>query len=500
MKFTRTILGIILFLVLASLVTKYSLLFSLSTTFILAVASNAAVTGLFHGSFGRYRSIEHGSANWGKRKLLARTAKGNGPRVIYTLTDSMPLSIDMGGTETYRNNNTVVIGASGSGKSRCFILPQIYSAYSSYVITDPKGALYSQTHEYLASKGYSIYRFSLRNMSASAKYNPLAYTKTPEEIMRLVACIIANTKGEGEKSDFWERSETALLQAIFAYLVFESKEKPTLPNAIELIMKGENLDGLFEKLDTESSFAARQYTVFSLAPEKTKASILISSAVRLSAFNIPEVRDLTAFDSLCLDSSFGEKTALFIETSDEAASHSFIAALLYSQLFSILARQADANESGRLAQPITFLLDEFANIGKIPNFESFIATARSRGLAVMLCVQSLAQLKSMYDGNWETITGNCDSLLYLGGLEKSTLEYISELCGTATAREISHTDSSDDRTYSNSPYQRPLITPDEVSRLGPNECILIIRGLQPYRSKKYNIENHPEYRKHKLGA
>jgi type IV secretion system protein VirD4 len=454
---------------------------------------------------------DHGSARWaGKRDAAPLKSRSYPQNILLTKTERIALTADMGGPKRVsRNNNVLVVGASGAGKSRGFVKPQIYQAYSSYVVTDPKGALYPECGEYLSSSGYSVRLFSLIDMDSSEKYNPLSYVESTDDILKLTESLIQNTQGKDEEGDFWKRAEAALFEAVFAYLVFENRDRPqeaTLRGAVDMISSaqdedGKGLDLLFDSVADQSCFACRQYRIFKLAPARTAAGILISAAVRLAAFNIPEIASLTSSDTVGLGALSESKSALFIAISDADPSKNFIAALLYQQLFDILVRQAAKNEGGRLKEPVTFLLDEFANIGKIPRFDVLIATMRSRGAAIMLCCQSMAQLKAMYPQKWEIIAGNCDCLLYLGGMEKSTHDYVSEMCGQTTAlqKSVSLLGMGISGTSTNSSFRRALITPDEVARLPSNRCILLIAGLSPFLSRKFPLERHPALRKFEKG-
>jgi len=446
---------------------------------------------------------EHGSARWASRRDRRRLANPAFEKnVLLTQTERAALVAEMGGGSALTsNNNVLVVGATGSGKSQSFIRPQILSAYASYVVTDPKGELYSDTAAYLRSKGYAVRLFSLTDMKSGERYNPLSHVKAPDDALKLAAAVIANTKGSNESGDFWERAETALFEAAFAYQAFvETDEgKKNLHGTLELITTASagGLSGfgaLFEAARDISPFAYSQYSIFRLAPEQTAYNILISAAVRLSAFNVPEIASLTETDTLSMESLGREKSALFIATSDTDTSHNFIAALLYTQLFDTLLRCAAENPDGKLSTPLVALLDEFANIGMIPRFDSLITTVRSRGIAIMPCVQSLSQLKSMYPELWESIAGNCSCLLFLGGMEKSTLEYISEICGQKTEVAKNRTDSMDSTSLSTSTFARDLITPDEVGRIGKGMCILKVAGLQPFLSRKFRLSSHPSYK------
>jgi type IV secretion system protein VirD4 len=468
-----------------------------------------------------FRGIEQGSALWGGRGTITKYLdpyKGRYDRtqtnMILTDTEGMSLNT----RKTMRNNNVLVIGGTGSGKTRFFVKPNLMQMQCSYAITDPKGEILRECGKMLMENGYDIKIFDLIDMEHSARYNPFEYIKDETDILKLIDNLITNTTPPGAKTGdpFWEKSETALLQAFFGYILFElPKKDQNIGTVMELLTMSEiredeegfqsDTDKLFAKLAERepNHFAVKQYHIFKLAGgTKTAKSILISVGVRLAAWNIPQVRSLMSEDTVNLPSLGEKKTVLFIIVPDSTKAFNFIAAMMYQQLFDVLYYKADYQYGGQLPQHVRFLLDEFANIGKIPNFEQYLATMRSREISASIIIQNLSQLKTMFGGEnhsdaWETILGNCDTVLYLGGREQTTLKYLSEIVGKTTI-DIKNSSQSygQQGSWSNSIQKqgRELMTPDEIARIGTNKCILLIRGERPFFSDKYVLTNHQNYK------
>lgn len=452
--------------------------------------------------------IEHGSAKWGTSKDIAYFIdKIFSRNMLFTRTERMSLDT----RKTFRNNNVLVIGGSGSGKTRFFVKPNLMQLHSSFVITDPKGSLIKECGKMLETAGYKIKVLNLIDMKSSDKYNFFSYIRDEKDILKLVTNLITNTNAPQSKTagDFWEKAETALLQALFGYVFFEAlPEEKNIGTVMEMLRLAEvkedqedfqsPLDIMFEYLKSESPdhFACKQYDLFKLAAGKTAKSILVSVGVRLSPFNIGVVADMLSEDTIGIDTIGDEKTALFVIIPDSDRTFNFISAIMYQQLFDTLFLKAENEYGGRLPYHVRFLLDEFANIGQIPNFEIYIATMRSREISVNVILQNVAQLKNLYKDSWETITGNCDTLLFLGGKEQSTLEYISKLVGKTTI-DLRTTNESKGQsasyTINNQVLGRELITPSEVGLLGGTECILSIRGVPPFKSQKFDITKHSKY-------
>lgn len=484
---------------------RYSILFGIGGMIIIGLI-------YLYNTFGRNNYLvgtEHGSAKWGTDKdIKPFIDKIDEKNIILTKTES--LSLDT--RKTLRNNNVLVIGGSGSGKTRFFVKPNLMQKHTSYVITDPKGSLIKETGKMLEDAGYKIKIFDLINMEKSDKYNFFSYLRDEKDVLKLVNNLITNTNSPYSKTsgDFWEKAETALLQALFSYILFETREEDKhIGSVMELLRLAEvrednedfksPLDLLFEDLKEEdpNNFASKQYDLFKLGAGKTAKSILVSVGVRLSAFNVPAVSELLSEDTLEMDTLGDEKTALFVILPDTDKTFNFISAIMYQQLFDTLFLKAENEYGGRLPFHVRFLLDEFANIGQIPSFETYIATMRSREVSVSVILQNVAQLKSLYKDTWETITGNCDTLLFLGGKEQSTLEYISKMIGKTTI-DLRTTNQSKGQTGSFSINEqvlgRELITASEVGLLRTDECILSIRGVEPFLSKKYDIKKHKNYK------
>ena len=483
----------------------------------------------------KYRKgIEYGSARWGTTADIA-------PYIDPVPDWNIPLTRTEGLTMTSRpkqpkyarNKNILVIGGSGSGKTRFFVKPSIMQMHSSYVITDPKGQLLKETGKMLLhgapkldengkpvrdSRGkviYEPYRIKVLNtinFSKSMKYNPLAYVRSEKDILKLVNVIIANTKGDGEKSseDFWVKAERLLYCALIGYIWYEAEPEERnfitlldLLNACEAREDDETykspVDILFDELAQAQPehFAVKQYVKFKMAAGKTLKSILVSCGARLSPFDIKELRDIMTEDELELDTMGDRKTALFLIMSDTDTTFNFVIAMLQSQLFNLLCDKADDLYNGRLPVHVRCLLDEFANIGQIPNFDKLIATIRSREISASIILQSQSQLKTIYKDAADTIVGNCDVTLFLGGKEKSTLKEISELLGKETIDSLSQSENRGAQTSHGLSYQKlgkELMTQDEIAVMDGGKCILQLRGVRPFFSDKYDLTKHPRYK------
>ena len=483
----------------------------------------------------KYRKgIEYGSARWG-------TAADIAPYIDPVPDWNIPLTRTEGLTMTSRpkqpkyarNKNILVIGGSGSGKTRFFVKPSIMQMHSSYVITDPKGQLLKETGKMLLHGGpkrdengkpvrdgrgkviYEPYRIKVLNtinFSKSMKYNPLAYVRSEKDILKLVNVIIANTKGDGEKSseDFWVKAERLLYCALIGYIWYEAEPEERnfitlldLLNACEAREDDETykspVDILFDDLAKKQPehFAVKQYVKFKMAAGKTLKSILVSCGARLAPFDIKELRDIMTEDELELDTMGDRKTALFLIMSDTDTTFNFVIAMLQSQLFNLLCDKADDFYNGRLPVHVRCLLDEFANIGQIPNFDKLIATIRSREISASIILQSQSQLKTIYKDAADTIVGNCDTTLFLGGKEKSTLKEISELLGKETIDSLNQSENRGAQTSHGLSYQKlgkELMTQDEIAVMDGGKCILQLRGVRPFFSDKYDITKHPRYR------
>ena len=483
----------------------------------------------------KYRKgIEYGSARWG-------TAADITPyidpvpdwNIPLTRTESLTMTSRPKDPKTARNKNILVIGGSGSGKTRFFVKPSIMQMHSSYVITDPKGQLLKETGKMLLhgapkldengkpvrdGRGkviYEPYRIKVLNtinFSKSMKYNPLAYVRSEKDILKLVNVIIANTKGDGEKSseDFWVKAERLLYCALIGYIWYEAEPEERnfitlldLLNACEAREDDETykspVDILFDDLAKKQPehFAVKQYVKFKMAAGKTLKSILVSCGARLAPFDIKELRDIMTEDELELDTMGDRKTALFLIMSDTDTTFNFVIAMLQSQLFNLLCDKADDFYNGRLPVHVRCLLDEFANIGQIPNFDKLIATIRSREISASIILQSQSQLKTIYKDAADTIVGNCDSTLFLGGKEKGTLKEISELLGKETIDSLSQSENRGAQTSHGLSYQKlgkELMTQDEIAVMDGGKCILQLRGVRPFFSDKFDITKHPRYR------
>ena len=483
----------------------------------------------------KYRKgIEYGSARWGTAADIAPYIDPVPDwNIPLTRTESLTMTSRPKDPKTARNKNILVIGGSGSGKTRFFVKPSIMQMHSSYVITDPKGQLLKETGKMLLhgapkldengkpvrdSRGkviYEPYRIKVLNtinFSKSMKYNPLAYVRSEKDILKLVNVIIANTKGDGEKSseDFWAKAERLLYCALIGYIWYEAEPEERnfitlldLLNACEAREDDETykspVDILFDDLAKKQPehFAVKQYVKFKMAAGKTLKSILVSCGARLAPFDIKELRDIMTEDELELDTMGDRKTALFLIMSDTDTTFNFVIAMLQSQLFNLLCDKADDFYNGRLPVHVRCLLDEFANIGQIPNFDKLIATIRSREISASIILQSQSQLKTIYKDAADTIVGNCDSTLFLGGKEKGTLKEISELLGKETIDSLSQSENRGAQTSHGLSYQKlgkELMTQDEIAVMDGGKCILQLRGVRPFFSDKFDITKHPRYR------
>ena len=480
------------------------------------------------------RGVEYGSARWGRPEDIAPYIDPVPDwNIPLTRTESLTMTSRPKDPKTARNKNILVIGGSGSGKTRFFVKPSLLQMHSSYVVTDPKGQLLRETGKLLAHGGpkrdengkpvrdkhgkvvYEPYRIKVLNtinFSKSMKYNPLAYVRSEKDILKLVNVIIANTKGDGEKSseDFWIKAERLLYCALIGYIWYEAEpEEKNFITLLELINACEAreddetykspVDILFDELAQAQPehFAVKQYVKFKMAAGKTLKSILVSCGARLSPFDIKELRDIMTEDELELDTMGDRKTALFLIMSDTDTTFNFVIAMLQSQLFNLLCDKADDFYNGRLPVHVRCLLDEFANIGQIPNFDKLIATIRSREISASIILQSQSQLKTIYKDAADTIVGNCDVTLFLGGKEKSTLKEISELLGKETIDSLNQSENRGAQTSHGLSYQKlgkELMTQDEIAVMDGGKCILQLRGVRPFFSDKYDLTKHPRYK------
>ena len=461
----------------------------------------------------KYRQgVEYGSARWGTEKDIQPykdpVFENN---IILTATERLMMSGRPKEPKYARNKNILVIGGSGSGKTRFFVKPNLMQMHSSYVVTDPKGTVLVECGKMLSKNNYRIKVLNTINFAKSMHYNPFAYIRSEKDILKLVNTIIVNTKGEGQQAseDFWVKAEKLYYTALIAYIWYEAPEEEQnfsmlidLVDASEAREDDENfknaVDLLFEELEQKNPnhFAVRQYKKYKLAAGKTAKSILISCGARLAPFDIKELRDLTAYDELELDTLGEKKTALFVIISDTDATFNFIVSIMYSQLFNLLCDKADDVYNGRLPIHVRCLLDEFANIGQIPQFEKLIATIRSREISASIILQSKSQLKALYKDNASTIEGNCDTTLFLGGKEKDTLKDLAEILGKET---IDLYNTSDTRGTSQSyglNYQKTgkeLMSQDEIAVMDGSKCIMQLRGVRPFFSDKFDITKHKQY-------
>ncbi|MCM1060626.1 MAG: type IV secretory system conjugative DNA transfer family protein [Eubacterium sp.] len=459
--------------------------------------------------------VEYGSARWGTEEDIRPYMDGKNfsNNILLTQTERLTMeSRPQSGAKFARNKNILVIGGSGSGKTRFFVKPNLMQMHSSYVVTDPKGTVLIECGKMLQKKGgYKIKSLNLINFKKSMHYNPFKYIKSEQDILKLVNTIIANTKGDGEKSgeDFWVKAERLLYTAYIGFIFYEAPEEEqnfntliSMIDASEAREDDENyknpIDILFERLETKKPehFAVKQYKKYKLAAGKTAKSILISCGARLAPFDIEELREMMSYDELELDRLGVEKTALFVIIPDTDDTFNFVAAIMYTQMFNILCTIADDEYGGRLPVHVRCILDEFANIGQIPKFDKLIATIRSREISASIILQSQSQLKTMYKDNADTIIGNCDTTLFLGGKEKSTLKEISETLGKETI-DLFNTGESRGQSESHSlNYQKTgkeLMSQDELAVMDGGECILQLRGVRPFKSKKFDITKHENY-------
>ncbi|MBP3674176.1 MAG: type IV secretory system conjugative DNA transfer family protein [Oscillospiraceae bacterium] len=462
----------------------------------------------------KYRhGVEYGSARWGTAADIAPYIDPDFfQNIPMTMTERLTMASRPKQPKYARNKNILVIGGSGSGKTRFFCKPSLLQAHSSYVVTDPKGTLLPEVGTFLRRKKYRIKCLNLINFKKSMKYNPLAYIRSEKDILKLVNALIMNTKGEGEKSgeDFWVKAERLYYTALIGYIWYEAPDyEKNFITLLDLINASEAreddetyqspVDLLFAELEAKEPehFAVKQYKKFKMAAGKTLKSILISCGARLAPFDIKELRDLMEYDELELDTLGDEKTALFVILSDTDATFNFVCALMYSQLFNLLCDKADDFYGGRLPVHVRLILDEFANIGQIPNFDKLIATIRSREISAAIILQSQSQLKTIYKDAADTIVGNCDSTLFLGGKEKSTLKEISELLGKETIDLYNQSENRGSQISHGLNYQKlgkELMSQDELAVMDGGKCIFMLRGVRPFLSEKYDLTKHPNYK------
>ena len=458
------------------------------------------------------RNVEYGSARWGKPEDIAPyidpVFRNN---VILTQTERLTMNNRPKDPKTARNKNVLVVGGSGSGKTRFFVKPQIIQMHSSYVVTDPKGTLLCETGKMLQKNVYRIKVLNTINFKKSMRYNPFSYIHSEKDVLKLVTCLMQNTKGEGKGSDpFWEKAEQLLYTALIGYIWLEAPEEEKnfntlieMINAMEVREDDEDfenqVDIIFRELKEKNPnhFAVRQYAKYRLAAGKTAKSILVSCGARLAVFDIAELREVTAYDELELDTLGDRKTALFLIMSDTDDSFNFLISMCYTQLFNLLCEKADDVYGGRLPVHVRCLIDECANIGQIPKLEKLIATIRSREISACLVLQAQSQLKAVYKDNADTIIGNCDSRLFLGGSEPTTLKELSVSLGKETI-DIANTSENRGKEVSHGlSFQKlgkDLASVDELSVLDGGKCILQLRGVRPFLSDKYDITKHPNYK------
>ncbi len=461
----------------------------------------------------KYRkNEEYGSARWGTHDDIAPfqdpVFQNN---VILTQTESLMMSNRPKEPKNARNKNALIVGGSGSGKTRFWIKPNLMQCHSSYVVTDPKGTVAIECGKMLEKEGYKIKIFNTINFKKSFHYNPFSYIHSEKDILKLVTTLIANTKGEGKAGDdFWVKAETLLYCALIGYLWYEGLEEEknfatliSMINAMEVREDDESfknpVDYLFDELEAKDPehFAVRQYKKYKLAAGKTAKSVLISCAARLAPFDIAEVREITMYDELELDMTGDRKTALFLIMSDTDATFNFLISMIYTQLFNLLCEKADDVYGGRLPIHVRCLIDEAANIGQIPNLEKLMATIRSREISACLVLQAQSQLKALYKDNADTIIGNCDSRIFLGGSEPTTLKELSTALGKETIDTFNTGESRGRETSHSLNYQKlgkELASVDELAVLDGSKCILQLRGVRPFMSNKYDITKHPKYK------
>ena len=461
----------------------------------------------------KYRhNIEYGAARFGTaediRPYIDPKFQNN---IILTQTERLTMNSRPKNAKTARNKNVLIVGGSGSGKTRFFIKPNLMQLHSSYVVTDPKGQLVLETGRLLERAGYKISVLNTINFKKSMHYNPFAYIHSEKDILKLVTCLIANTTGSGQKGDeFWTNAEKLLYMALIGYIHYEAPEEEQnfgtmleMLNSMEVREDDEEfknpVDCLFDELKAKDPghFAVRQYAKYKLAAGKTAKSILVSCGARLAPFDIAELRDLTTYDELALDTLGDRKTALFLIMSDTDSTFNFLISMVYTQLFNLLCEKADDVYGGRLPVHVRCLIDECANIGQIPNLEKLMATIRSREISACLVLQAQSQLKALYKDNADTIIGNCDSRLFLGGSEPSTLKELSQSLGKETIDTYNTGESRGRETSHSLNYQklgRELMSVDDLATLDGGKCILQVRGLRPFLSDKYDITKHPNYK------
>ena len=461
----------------------------------------------------KYRhGMEYGSARWGTPKdiepFMAPKFEDN---IILTKTERLMMSNRPPDPKNARNKNVLVVGGSGSGKTRFWLKPNLLQCHSSYVVTDPKGSIVVECGNALLKNGYKLKILNTINFSKSMHYNPFAYVHSEKDILKLVTTLMTNTKGEGSGGDpFWEKSERLLLTALIAYLHYEAPvEEQNFATLLEMLNTMQVLeddeeyqnpvDLLFEELAKKkpNSFAGRQYKLYKLAAGKTAKSILISCGARLAPFDIQELRDLTMYDELALDTLGDKKTALFLIMSDTDSTFNFLISMVYTQLFNLLCDKADDVYGGKLPIHVRCLIDECANIGQIPNLEKLVATIRSREISACLVLQARSQLKAIYKDNADTIVGNMDSQIFLGGSEPTTLKDLSEMLGKETIDAFNTSDTRGNSPSYGTTFQKmghELLSRDELAVLDGGKCILQLRGVRPFLSDKYDLTQHPNYK------
>ena len=461
----------------------------------------------------KYRhGMEYGSARWGTAKDIEPfMAPKFADNIILTKTERLMMSNRPPDPKNARNKNVLVVGGSGSGKTRFWLKPNLLQCHSSYVVTDPKGTIVLECGNAMLKNGYKVKILNTINFSKSMHYNPFAYVHSEKDILKLVTTLMTNTKGEGSGGDpFWEKSERLLLTALIAYLHYEAPvEEQNFATLLEMLNTMQVLeddeeyqnpvDLLFEELAKKkpNSFAGRQYKLYKLAAGKTAKSILISCGARLAPFDIQELRDLTMYDELQLDTLGDKKTALFLIMSDTDSTFNFLISMVYTQLFNLLCDKADDVYGGKLPIHVRCLIDECANIGQIPNLEKLVATIRSREISACLVLQARSQLKAIYKDNADTIVGNMDSQIFLGGSEPTTLKDLSEMLGKETIDAFNTSDTRGNSPSYGTTFQKmghELLSRDELAVLDGGKCILQLRGVRPFLSDKYDLTQHPNYK------
>ena len=461
----------------------------------------------------KYRhGMEYGSARWGTAKDIEPfMAPKFADNIILTKTERLMMSNRPPDPKNARNKNVLVVGGSGSGKTRFWLKPNLLQCHSSYVVTDPKGSIVVECGNALLKNGYKLKILNTINFKKSMHYNPFAYVHSEKDILKLVTTLMTNTKGEGSGGDpFWEKSERLLLTALIAYLHYEAPvEEQNFATLLEMLNTMQVLeddeeyqnpvDLLFEELAKKkpNSFAGRQYKLYKLAAGKTAKSILISCGARLAPFDIQEIRDATMYDELELDKLGDRKTALFLIMSDTDSTFNFLISMVYTQLFNLLCDKADDQYGGKLPVHVRCLIDECANIGQIPNLEKLVATIRSREISACLVLQARSQLKAIYKDNADTIVGNMDSQIFLGGSEPTTLKDLSEMLGKETIDAFNTSDTRGNSPSYGTTFQKmghELLSRDELAVLDGGKCILQLRGVRPFLSDKYDLTQHPNYK------